>query len=77
MEVTEEARTHSVSEKDKNTAALYGELILESVGSPQEEVKLNTTVPAPYIIPYYFSSPPFFPQVSNLSAKEAKENVSR
>ena len=28
------------------------------------------------IIPSYSSSPPLFPQVSNLAAKEANENVS-
>ena len=49
---------------------------MESIGSPEEEVKLNTPLPAPHIIPFYYSSPTFFPQVSNPAAEEAKENVS-
>ena len=36
-----------------------------SVGSPEEEVNLNTTLTAPHIIPYSSSSPPFLAQVSN------------
>ena len=59
-----------------NTAALSRERIMESIGSPEEEVKLNTPLPAPHIIPFYYSSPTFFPQVSNPAAEEAKENVS-
>ena len=46
---------------------------MESVGSYEEEVKLNTPVPANHIIPYSSSSPPFLPQASNPSAGEAKE----
>ena len=65
-----------MSEKEGNIAALSGEVIMESVGSPEEEVKFNTLVPAPYITLSYSSYPPFFPQVSNPSVKEAKENVS-
>ena len=49
---------------------------MESVGIPKEEVKLNTPVTAPYIIPSSCLSTPFFPQVSNPAAKEANENVS-
>ena len=49
---------------------------MDSFGSPEEEVKLNTPVPAPNIIPFYSSSPPLLPQVSKPSAEEAKEDVS-
>ena len=69
--VTKELRKVVVSEKDVNTAALSGELIMESVGSPEEEVKFNTPVSAPFIIPSYYSCPPLFTQVSNLDAEEA------
>ena len=48
----EEAINFLMPEKEVNTAALYGELIMESVGSPEEEVKLNTPVPIPHIITY-------------------------
>ena len=41
---------------------------MESVESPEDEVKLNTPLPAPYIIPSHSLSPPFFPQVSNPAA---------
>ena len=37
---------------------------------------LNKPVPAPNIIHSFSSSPPFFSQVSNTAAYEAKENVS-
>ena len=37
----EEKRKVFVSEREGNTPALSGEVIMESVGSPQEEVKLN------------------------------------
>ena len=50
---------------------------MESVGSPEEEVKLNTPIPAPHIIPSYYSFPPSFPQVSNPDANEANANVSK
>ena len=49
---------------------------MESVGSTEEEVTLNTPVPAPHIIPYCSSSSPFFPQVSNTADEKAKERVS-
>ena len=49
---------------------------MESVGSPKEEVKLNTPVPKPHIITSYSSYPPLFPQISNMAAEEDKENVS-
>ena len=75
-EVTEEARTVVVSEKEVNTTDLSGERMMESVKSTKEEVKLNTPVPEPHIITFYYSSPPFFPHVSNPSTEEAKENVS-
>ena len=42
---------------------------MESVGSPEEEVKLNTPVPEPHIIPSSSSSPPLLAQVSNTGAK--------
>ena len=61
VEVTEEAINVVVSEKEGNTAALSGELIMESVGSPEEEFKLNTPVPSPHIICSYYSSPHLFP----------------
>ena len=48
---------------------------MESVGSPEEEVKFNSPVSAPHIIPYSSSSHKFFPQVSNLSTENSKENV--
>ena len=48
-EGTYEARKVVVSEKEGNTTALSGEVIMESVGSPEEEVKFNTTVPAPHL----------------------------
>ena len=49
---------------------------MDSVGSTEEEVKLNTPVPVPYKLPSFSSSPPFFPQVSNPAAEEANINVS-
>ena len=58
-----------MSEKEVNTPALSGEGIMDSVGSPEEEVKLNTPVPSPHIIPSSSSSPPFLPQVLNIAAK--------
>ena len=36
-------------EKEGNTAALSGERIMDSVGSPEEEVNLNNPVPAPHL----------------------------
>ena len=48
---------------------------MESVGSSEEEVKLNNPVPEPHIIPMYFLFHFFFSQESNPSAKEAKENL--
>ena len=75
-EGTEDARKVVVSEKEGNTTDLSGERIKESVGSPEDQVKLNTPVLAPYIIPSSSSSPPFFLQASNPSAEEAKGNVS-
>ena len=47
---------------------------MESVGSPKEECKLNSTVYSPHIITS--SSLTLFPHVSNQDVKEAKENVS-
>ena len=49
---------------------------MESVGSSEEEVKLNNPVPEPHIIPIYFLFHFFFSQESNPSDKEAKENLS-
>ena len=43
-----------MSEMEGNNVALSGERIMESVGSYEEEVKLNTPVPAPHIIPFLF-----------------------
>ena len=71
-----EARKVFVLKKEGNAPDLYGERIMESVGSPEEESKLNTPVSAPHTIPYSSSSPPFLPQVSNTDAEEAKGNVS-
>ena len=51
-EGTEEARKDVVLEKEGNTPVLSGEVIMESVGSPEEEVKLNTPVPITHIITY-------------------------
>ena len=39
-----------------NTAALFGELIMNCVGSSEEEVKLNTSVPVPRL--NIFKGPP-------------------
>ena len=69
----EEAIKVAVSEKEGNTTDLSEEVIMESVGSPEEEFKWNTPVPEPHIIPFSSSYPPFFPQVSNSSSEEAKE----
>ena len=38
-----------MSEKEGNTTALSEEVIMDSVGSLEEEVKLNTAVPAPHL----------------------------
>ena len=38
---------------------------MESVGSLEEEVKLNIPVPAPHIIPYSSSCPPLLRKASN------------
>ena len=64
-------------EKEGNTAALSGEVIMESFENPEDEVKLNTLLLATYIILSYYSSPPFFPLVSNLAVEYSNENVSR
>ena len=69
----EEAIKVVVSKKERNTTYLFIEVMMESVGSTEEEFKLNTPVPAPHIITSSSSSPPFFPQVSNTAAGEAKE----
>ena len=53
-QVTEEARNVFLSENTGNAAALSGERIMESVGSPEEEVRLNTYVLAPNIITYRY-----------------------
>ena len=45
---------------------------MESVGSPEEEAKLNNPLPEPYIIPFYYSSRSLFTQVSNPTPEEAK-----
>ena len=62
-EGTGEARKVVVSEKEGNTVAFSGEVIMESVGSPKAEIKLNTPISAPHTIPSSSSYPPFFPQV--------------
>ena len=49
---------------------------MESVGSPEEEVKLNIPVPAPHIFPHYFSYFSLFLQVSNPYPMNTKNNVS-
>ena len=46
-------RKKLTSEKEGNIPDLSAEVIMESVGSPEEEVKFNTPVPAPHIITYY------------------------
>ena len=43
----------------KNTP-LSGEIIMELVGSPEEEFKLNAPVPAPHIIPFSIHLLPYF-----------------
>ena len=72
----EETGKNFVSENEVNTSALSGDVIMESVGSPEDEGKFNTPVPEHHIIPISYSSPPFFPQISNPAAVEANENVS-
>ena len=42
---------------------------MESFGSPEEGVKLKTSVPTPHIIPSSVSSTPFLVQVTNLAAE--------
>ena len=59
-----------------NTPYLSGKIIMESVGSPEEEVKLNTPVPAPHIITFSSSSLTLFPQLSNPADEKTKENMS-
>ena len=49
---------------------------MESVGSTEEGINLNSPVPASYIIYSYCSSHPFFPQVSNTDAAESRGGVS-
>ena len=49
---------------------------MESVGISEEYVMLNNPLNAPYIITSFYSSTLLFPQVSNMAAYEAKENVS-
>ena len=60
---TEEARKYLISEKEGNTTYLSGEVIMESFGSPEEEVQQNTHVTEPHFIPYSSSYPPFLAQV--------------
>ena len=71
----EEAKKVVLSEKEGNAAYLSGEVIMESVRSTEEEVNLNTPVPAPFIIHSSSSSPPLFSQVSYPYAEEANGNV--
>ena len=59
----EEAIKVVVSEKWGITPYLSGEGIMESVGIPEEEVKLNIPVTAPHIITSSYYPPPFLPQV--------------
>ena len=54
VKVTEEARNVVVSEKEANIVDLYGELIMDSVGSPEEGFMFDTLVPSPHIIPYSY-----------------------
>ena len=54
------------SEKEGNTPALSGEEIMESVGSPEEEVKLNTPVPAPHL--NICKGPPSLEEAWNMDA---------
>ena len=48
VEGTEETRKVFL-EKEGNNAALSGEVIMESVGSPEEEFKFNTPVPVTHL----------------------------
>ena len=59
-EGTEEVRKVLVSGMEGNTTDLSREIIMESVGIPEEWVKLNNPVPAPHIIPSSSSSPFLF-----------------
>ena len=45
----EEVRKVVMLEKEVSPSAFYVEVIMESVGSPEEEVKLNTPVLAPHL----------------------------
>ena len=56
-----------MSEKEGKTPALSGEVIMDSVGIPKEEVNFNTPVPATHIIPSSYSYAPLLVQVSNLA----------
>ena len=72
----EEARKFVVKEKEGNTTALSGEVIMESFRSPEEEVELNNPVPYSHIIPSYNLSSFFSLHVSNPSHVDTKEKVS-
>ena len=65
-EGTEEARKVVVSENEGNAAALSGELIIESVGSSEEEVKLNKHIPQPYF--NIFKGPPSLEEARKTAA---------
>ena len=45
----EEARNVVLFKNELNITYLSGEVSMESVGSPEEEVKMNSYVPAPHI----------------------------
>ena len=51
-EGTEDERKVVALQKEGNIAALSGDVIMDSVGSPEEEVKLNNPVPSDHIIPF-------------------------
>ena len=67
-EATEEARKVVVSENEGNTAYLSGEVIMDSVGSPEEEVKLNTPIPATHL--HICKSPPLIGVVTEAGYSE-------
>ena len=74
-EVTEKTIKVVLLENEVNTTALSIEVIMESFGITEEEIKLNNLLPAPYIIYSSYANPPFFSQASNPFSGEAKYNV--
>ena len=58
--------------KEGSAPYLSGEGIMESVGSPEEEVNFNTPLSAPHTITYYSVYPIFLEQVENKAADSSQ-----